>query len=214
MGQLVNQVLPQDIRKMEILTTKSEFKSLGYFQLRGLRLVVSRQCIVLCSIVHLHLLISYFNILLPMGMPTPLHIHTLICIHPCMYVCMHIYTYLCMSNMYIYVNTCIVTYTYMYVCMYMHICIYICMNVCNMCMHVDIYMSAYMHTYMHKHMHSYMHTCTYIHTQVCLLIYIPKCIHSYTIHRYIHQNHMLLALGPMASHDQKAMLHLILIILT
>ena len=31
MGHLVNQVLPQDIRKMEILMAKSEFKSLGHF---------------------------------------------------------------------------------------------------------------------------------------------------------------------------------------
>ena len=73
MGQLVNQVLPQDIRKMGILMAKGEFESLGYFGLKGSKLVNSRQCNVLYSIVYSHLLIYCFNILLLMGMSTPLH---------------------------------------------------------------------------------------------------------------------------------------------
>ena len=42
MGHLVNQVLLQDIRKMGILVAKSEFKSLGYFQLKASEMVNSR----------------------------------------------------------------------------------------------------------------------------------------------------------------------------
>ena len=76
MEHLVNQVLPQDIRKMGILKRTSilkvDFKSLGYFLLKGSKLVNSRQCTVLYSNVYLHLLILYFTISLLIGMFTPL----------------------------------------------------------------------------------------------------------------------------------------------
>ena len=49
-------------------------------------------------------------------------------------------------------------------------------------------------------MHLYMYASIYIKTYVCLLIDIPKHIHSYSIHAYIHQNHMMLTLGTVTSH--------------
>ena len=45
-----------------------------------------------------------------------------------------------------------------------------------------MYMSAFVHTYMHIYIHLYMYTCMDIQTVVCLPIYIPKCMHSYSIY--------------------------------
>ena len=42
MGHLVNQVLPQDIRRMEFSQLKVNYKSSEYFQLKGSKLVNSR----------------------------------------------------------------------------------------------------------------------------------------------------------------------------
>ena len=68
-----------------------------------------------------------------------------------------------------------------------------------------------MHTYMHKYMDLYMHAYTYRLMYVCLYTYINAYIHIVYIHASESYNSDV---KPMALHDQKVPLHLILIVLT
>ena len=62
---------------------------------------------------------------------------------------------------------------------------------------------------LHTNVHALVCACMHVHEDSCISAYILcKCIYSYSIHRCMHQNHMIMSLGPVASH-QKVMLHLI-----
>ena len=95
----------------------------------------------------------------------------------------YINIYVCM-NIYVYVCTCIDT------------CLSVYMNVCNRCMYVH----TYIHICLHTCIHLYMHAGIDIHTHIQLPINIPKCIHLYCIHTYIHTSESHDADGDQKSH--------------